>query len=82
MYQPYSKFGIDDDNCQSDCLHKFEIRYVDVRSLLKQPRHRKDQKPDQSADDGAVDSDILQVAADCELDRLVTQLSSLHSSLP
>src|ERR1700727_2356006 len=40
------------------------------RTSLKQLRHRKDNQPDQSADDGAVDADILQVAADGEFDPL------------
>ena len=40
------------------------------RRSLKQLRHRKDDQPDESADDGAVDADILQVAADRELDPL------------
>src|ERR1700689_1161957 len=40
------------------------------RPNLKQLRHRKDNQTYQSADDGAVDADILQVAADRELDPL------------
>ena len=41
------------------------------RRSLKQLRHRKDNQADQPADDGAVDADILQVAADRELGQRV-----------
>ena len=40
------------------------------RIKLEQLRDREDHEPDESADDRAVDADILQVAADRKLDTL------------